>query len=285
MKALVFSRPGSLSIEELPCPEPHGDELLIKVAASGICGTDVHIFHGGFPCAFPLVPGHEFAGEVVAVGPECVRFQPGARVAVEPNIPCNNCPECLRGEHHYCRAMRVPGVNLPGGMAEYVLVNERAAFDIGALPWEHGALVEPLSCVVHATERLAPQLGEQVLVMGAGPIGVLMARLMRARGVRAVDILEREPERRRAAAALGLGRVFGDPVEISAKTYDACADATGASVLVAEAANRLVRPGAGVGVWGAGADGDDRSRSFPLLSRRNPAPGQLHLAQEQPAGH
>ncbi|MBB4266384.1 alcohol dehydrogenase catalytic domain-containing protein [Roseospira visakhapatnamensis] len=250
MKSLVFAQPGQMSIEDLPRPEPTGDEVLIKVEASGICGTDVHIFQGGFSCDYPLVPGHEFAGAVVEVGPACTRFKVGDRVAVEPNVPCNNCPECLRGEHHYCRNMVVPGVNRPGGMAEYVLVKERGAFDIGTLPYDLGALVEPLSCVVHAAERLAPQVGERVLVMGAGPIGLLMGRMIRARGAARVDYLERNPDRRDYAARMGLGHVYDTTDAIPDKAYDAAADATGVSALVSEAVNRLVRPRGRVLVFG-----------------------------------
>jgi len=242
MKSLIISEPGKMAIAEAARPEPKGDELLIRVGASGICGTDVHIYNGSFTASYPVVPGHEFAGEAVAVGPDCKRFAPGARVAVEPNIPCNNCPECLRGEHHFCRNMVVPGVNRPGGMAEYVIVNERGAFDIGDLPFVEGALVEPLSCVIHATERLGVGWAEHALVMGAGPIGVMMGRLIKARGAARVDYLERNATRAARAAALGLGVVYASASEIADRVYDSVADATGASALVAEAANRMTRP-------------------------------------------
>jgi len=250
MKSLVFSEPGKMAIANVERPEPKGDELLIRLGASGICGTDVHIYNGDYTATFPLVPGHEFAGEVVAVGPDVVRFAPGARVAVEPNIPCNNCPECLRGEHHFCRNMMIPGCNRSGGMAEYVIVKERAAFDIGDLPFVQGALVEPLSCVFHAIERLGVGWAERSLVMGAGPIGVMMGRLIKARGAAQVDYLERNPTRAARAAALGLGAVYGSPSEIADRVYDSVADASGSSALVAEAANRLTRPRGRVLVFG-----------------------------------
>ncbi len=186
----------------------------------------------------------------MAVGPDCTRFAPGAHVAVEPNIPCNNCPECLRGEHHFCRNMIIPGVNRPGGMAEYVIVNERGAFDIGDLPFVEGALVEPLSCVVHATELLGVRWAEHTLVMGAGPIGVMMGRLIKARGAAQVDYLERNATRAARAAALGLGAVYASASEIADRVYDSVADASGASALVSEAANRLTRPRGRVLVFG-----------------------------------
>ncbi|MGD0764365.1 MAG: alcohol dehydrogenase catalytic domain-containing protein [Roseiarcus sp.] len=250
MKSLIISEPGKMAIAEVARPEPKGDELLIRLRASGICGTDVHMYHGDYTASFPLVPGHEFAGEAAAVGPDCARFAPGAHVAVEPNIPCNNCPECLRGEHHFCRNMMIPGCNRPGGMAEYVIVKERAAFDIGDLPFVQGALVEPLSCVIHATEQLGVGWAAHALVMGAGPIGVMMGRLIKARGAARVDYLERNATRAARAAALRLGKVYASASEIADRVYDCVADASGASALVAEAANRLTRPRGRVLVFG-----------------------------------
>jgi len=250
MKSLIISEPGKMAIAEVARPEPKGDELLIRLRASGICGTDVHMYHGDYTASFPLVPGHEFAGEAAAVGPDCARFAPGAHAAVEPNIPCNNCPECLRGEHHFCRNMMIPGCNRPGGMAEYVIVKERAAFDIGDLPFVQGALVEPLSCVIHATEQLGVGWAAHALVMGAGPIGVMMGRLIKARGAARVDYLERNATRAARAAALRLGKVYASASEIADRVYDCVADASGASALVAEAANRLTRPRGRVLVFG-----------------------------------
>jgi 2-desacetyl-2-hydroxyethyl bacteriochlorophyllide A dehydrogenase len=256
MKSLIISEPGKMAVADVARPEPEHDELLIRVRASGICGTDVHIYNGDFTASYPVVPGHEFAGEVVAAGPDCARVAPGARVAVEPNVPCNNCPECLRGEHHFCRNMVVPGVNRPGGMAEYVIVNERAAFDIGDLPFVEGALVEPLSCVLHGVERLGVGWAEHVLVMGAGPIGVMMGRLIKARGAARVDYLERNATRAARAADLGLGAVYASPSDIGDRVYDSVADASSASALVAEAANRLTRPRGRVLVFGVPHMGD-----------------------------
>jgi len=242
MRSLVIAEPRHAAIVETPLAEPVGDELLIRVRASGICGTDVHIFKGEFADGYPIIPGHEFAGEVVAVGPDCTRFAPGARVAVEPNIPCNNCPECLAGDHHFCRNMIVPGVNRPGGMAEYTVVAERAAFDIGDLPFVEGALCEPLSCCIHAVDRLGVGWGERVLVMGAGPISLMIGRLIKARGAGRVDFLARNGARARRIAALGLGSVYASLAEIEDRSYPSIVDATGAPELVAEAAERVARP-------------------------------------------
>ena len=241
MKALVFERPHELLVKEIDVPRAAADEVLIRVHACGICGTDIHILEGGFPGAYPLVPGHEFSGEVVAVGGDCRRIRVSDRVAVEPNVPCNNCPECLRGEHHYCRNMIVPGVTRGGGFAEYVAVKEWGVFSIGGLDYGRGALVEPLSCAIHAVERLAPRLGDRVLVMGAGPIGLLLGRLLKLYGVLHVDFLERLDERRATAAREGCGSVYAATDAVPEKYYECVVDATGVSALVGEAANRFVR--------------------------------------------
>lgn len=250
MKALVINRPGDMEVKEVPDPKPGPDEILIKVKASGICGTDVHILEGGFPGAYPLIPGHEFCGEVVEVGADCKRIKVGDRVAVEPNVPCNNCPECLRGDHHYCRNMIVPGVNRPGGFAEYVVVKEWGVFSVGDLGFAEGALVEPLSCVVHAVEQLSPKMGDRALVMGAGPIGLMLGRMLKTRGVVQVDYLERLDERRDYAAKEKSGAVFAKLEDVPEKSYECVLDATGVSALVSEAATRFVRSRGKVLIFG-----------------------------------
>ena len=250
MLVVLFSSPGKMSIQEMDVPVPGCDELLVKVRASGICSTDVHIYRGGFFAEYPLVPGHEFAGDVVSCGDACTRFKPGDRVAIEPNIPCNNCSECLRGAHHYCQNMIIPGVNRPGGLAEYVLVKERSAFSIGSLSYVEGALVEPLSCVVHAVERIAPKMCDRVLVMGAGPIGLLLGRVVKFAGAGQVDYLERSDERRQLALSAGCIQAFSAMNDIPDKSYECVIDATGVSDLVSEAANRLTRSKGRVLVFG-----------------------------------
>lgn len=250
MKALVITGPNDLRIRDVPTPECGSDEVLIKVRASGICGTDVHILAGSFPATYPLIPGHEFAGEVIAVGDKCSRIRVGDRVAIEPNIPCNNCPACLRGDHHYCQNMLVPGVKQAGGFGEYVAVKEYAVFNIGSLDYVSGALVEPLSCVIHSLQRLSPEFGDKVLVMGAGPIGLLIGRTLRARGVAKVDYLERLPDRQQYAREIFQCEVFTAIEEVADFSYESVIDATGISPLVEDAANRLVRARGKVLIFG-----------------------------------
>ena len=158
--------------------------------ASGICGTDIHIFNGEYLGAYPVIPGHEFSGVVVSTGSQITRFKVGDRVAVEPNIACDNCVHCLNNRQNFCLNWQALGVTLPGGMEQYVTAPEKAAFSIGDLPFEVGAFVEPLSCVVHGIERVRLRLADQVAILGAGPIGNLILQMARLQGAAQISVLE-----------------------------------------------------------------------------------------------
>ena len=167
MKAVQITKPNQVELIELPTPEPKEDEVLIQVMASGICGTDIHIFRGEYLGTYPITPGHELAGTVAATGSGVQRFRPGDRVAVEPNIACNSCPACLANRQNFCENWKAIGVTLPGGMAELVLAPENAVFSIGSLPFRAAAFVEPLSCVLHGMQRADPRPADRILVVGA----------------------------------------------------------------------------------------------------------------------
>src|SRR5664280_45749 len=122
MKAAVVLQPKQIAMQELPLPEPAPGELLIRVMASGICGTDVHIFLGEYLGSYPIIPGHEFGGVIEQVGSAVTRFKVGDRVAVEPNLPCDNCVNCLNNRQNFCLNWQAVGVTRPGGMAQFVSV-------------------------------------------------------------------------------------------------------------------------------------------------------------------
>ncbi|HAF86462.1 MAG TPA: L-threonine 3-dehydrogenase, partial [Sphaerochaeta sp.] len=131
MKALVIERPNTAIVKEVPIPEVGKGEIRIKVQASGICGTDIHIYRGEYLGSYPTIPGHEFAGIVDAVGEGVTRFALDDHVAVEPNISCNNCSACFSGRPNFCENWQGIGVTRSGGFAQYVVVPETAAFSIG----------------------------------------------------------------------------------------------------------------------------------------------------------
>jgi 2-desacetyl-2-hydroxyethyl bacteriochlorophyllide A dehydrogenase len=228
MKSVVIERPNEISIVEREIPEPGPRELMIQVMASGICGTDLHIYRGEYMGRYPVIPGHEFSGVVAAVGSGVTRFQAGDRVAVEPNIACDNCVNCLNNRQNFCLNWQAIGVTLPGGMEEFVIVPERTAFPIGDVPFEVGAFMEPLSCVVHGIKRARIGLADHVAIFGAGPIGDLMIQMARIQGAAHITVLEINSGRAELAGQLGADRVVAGFDELQPDTFDIVIDATGA---------------------------------------------------------
>ena len=227
MKSVVIERPNAISVMEQDVPEPGPGQVMIQVMASGICGTDLHIYRGEYMGNYPVIPGHEFSGVVMAIGSGVTRFRVGERVAVEPNIACDNCVNCLNNRQNFCLNWQAVGVTLPGGMEEYVLVPEKAVFSIGDLPFEVGAFMEPLSCVVHGVERARIRLGDHVAIFGAGPIGILMIQMARIQGAAHVTVLEINSGRADLASQMGADRVVSSFEELQPDTYDIVIDATG----------------------------------------------------------
>ncbi len=226
MRALCIEQPNAARVIETPDPQPGPGEVLIRVMASGICGTDIHILRGEYLGDYPVIPGHEFAGVVEAVGAGISRFRVGDRVAVEPNIACDNCDACLQNRQNFCRNWQAVGVTRPGGMAELVVAPEKAVFAIGALPFEAGAFVEPLSCVLHGIERARIRAGDRVAVLGAGPIGVLLLQVARLHGAGELTVVERQPARL-AFAASWADHALDALDALEADAYDVVIDATG----------------------------------------------------------
>lgn len=232
MRAAVIEAPGKIIVTDVPTPVPGPHDVLIKVIASGICGTDVHIFAGDYVGSYPIIPGHELSGVVDAVGGEVRRFRRGDRVAVEPNIACDNCAACLNNRQNFCENWQAVGVTLPGGMAEYVVAPEKAVFDIGSMSFRHGAFVEPLACVLHGVERTDFRLGDRVLIIGAGPIGNLLTRSVLLQGACEITQVDKNPARlelaRGAGAAITTASLDGLPMH----AYDVVVDATGVPELM-----------------------------------------------------
>lgn len=262
MKSLRISAPGQTRIIDLPLPTPGHGEVLLRVMASGICGTDVHILRGEYMGGYPVIPGHEFSGIVEAVGEGVTRVKPGERAAVEPNIPCEHCEECLNNRENFCLNWKAVGVSLPGGMSEYVLAPQQAVFATGELPFDQGAFMEPLSCVLHGLEQLSPRPGERVLLAGAGPIGMLLLRGLRLGGVSQVDVVERGAGRLALAASEGAGEAWSSLEQARGGGYDCAVDATGSPAVMA-ALLEPVRPGGRV-LWFGVPPKDSRLELSPF---------------------
>lgn len=258
MKAARINQPGQMEMIDIPVPVPAENEVVVRVMASGICGTDIHIFRGEYLGSYPVIPGHEFAGVVEKVGSLVTRYQPGDRVAVEPNISCNNCVNCLNNRQNFCAHWQGVGVTRPGGMAQYVVVPENAAFDIGDLPFEQGAFVEPLSCVIHGMQRLDMGLADHAAILGAGPIGLLILKIARLQGARRVVMVDKNPRRAEFALQTGADEVFTSLDSLPQDEFDVVIDASGALPVMARTLN-YVRYGGKVLLFGVPPAGKEMS--------------------------
>ena len=187
---------------------------------------------------------------MVAKGERVSRFHSGDRVAVEPNIACDNCYNCLNNRQNFCLNWQAAGRHAAGGMAEYVVAPEKVVFDIRALPYDEAAFVEPLSCVVYGIERAEIRLADRVAILDGGPIGLLLLQVARSRGVADITVLERQPARLELAKAYGARKCTGDLGELSDSGYDVVIDATGAPQVMAHTVS-LARRRHGAALWRA----------------------------------
>jgi D-arabinitol dehydrogenase (NADP+) len=227
MRAAVIEKPGIITIKHVLDPKPRENEILIKVKASGICGTDIHIFRGEYLGGYPIIPGHEFSGIVVETGSSVTRFKSGDRVAVEPNISCNNCDPCLSNRQNFCKNWSAIGVTREGGMAEYVAVPEQAAFSIGNLDFPSAALMEPLACVLHGVQKTGVSLADRVAILGAGPIGLLLLNTILLKGASEITVLDKNESRLKRAEESGASSVLTSFDNLPKDHFDLVIDATG----------------------------------------------------------
>ena len=204
MRAAIIKSAGNVSVETVDDPTPGSGEVIVEVAACGLCGTDLHILEGEFAPSLPVIPGHEFAGRIVALGPDALDVREGDRVAVDPSLYCYQCHYCRIGHNNLCLRWGAIGVTEPGGAAQYVAV---PAANCARLP-DHletadATLIEPLSCVVRGYDVLRSQLGSHVLIYGAGTMGLMMLELAKRVGAVSVDIVDVNPDRLTVARQLG----------------------------------------------------------------------------------
>ena len=209
MKRAMLRGPGDLTVEECVKPEPGPGEVIVRVAACGICGSDLHSFKGEHPLViYPVTPGHEFAGTVSATGEGVDPGLEGSLACVEPSLFCGQCPQCRSGRYNICDSLRVMGFQAPGAMCEYVAV---PAHRLHMLPGDAdllaGALAEPAAVGVHAVARSDLKSGEKALVIGAGVIGLMVLKAALARGCEVV-VVEENAERAARAAGFGAADSF-----------------------------------------------------------------------------
>jgi 2-desacetyl-2-hydroxyethyl bacteriochlorophyllide A dehydrogenase len=204
VRAAVIKSPGEVAVETVDDPTPASGEVVVEVAACGLCGTDLHILEGEFAPSLPVIPGHEFAGQVVARDANALGVSEGDRVAVDPSLYCHQCHYCRIGHNNLCQRWGAIGVTVSGGAAQYVAV---PAANCVRLP-DHietadATLIEPLSCAVRGYDVLRSQLGSHVLIYGAGTMGLMMLELAKRVGAVSVDLVDVNPERLVVARQLG----------------------------------------------------------------------------------
>lgn len=204
MKAVRLEAVGSIALREVDKPDIGPDELLVRVEACGVCGTDRHLFHGEFPCTPPVTPGHEFSGTIEAIGKSVSGFAVGDRVTGDPNIACGRCAHCHAGRVNLCSNLRAIGIHRDGGFAEYLALPQKQAFLLPAsLKPTHGAFCEPLGCCLHGVDLAEIRPGSSVVVLGGGVIGLLTVQLARLAGATTIILSTRQASRRALAEDLG----------------------------------------------------------------------------------
>ncbi|MFF7197260.1 zinc-dependent alcohol dehydrogenase family protein [Streptomyces sp. NPDC008079] len=245
MKAAVISSPGVVGIETVDDPAPGPRDVVVQVAACGLCGTDLHILQGEFAPTLPIVPGHEFAGEIVAVGSEVRELAVGDQVAVDPSLYCHECHYCRIGRSNLCERWAAIGVTVPGGAAEFAVA---PVANCVKLP-EHirtvdAALIEPLSCAVRGYDILRSQLASHVLIYGSGTMGLMMLELAKRTGAATVDVVDINEERLTTATSLGCSQVATNADEIARpRGWDVVIDATGNAQAIQDALDRVGKGG------------------------------------------
>ena len=218
MKSIVFHGAHNVSLDNIPVPVPQRDQVLIKVKACGVCGTDIHIYEGAkgaADCVPPTVLGHEFSGIIESVGEGVCEWKAGDRVAVDPNNTCGECKWCLSGKAHFCTNMIGTGTTSNGGFAEYCVVHKRQLNRIAdSLSFEEGAMAEPVSCCLHGMDLTNVKQGDNVLIIGGGAIGQIMLRLCRLAGAGELVLAEHHENKRRLALASGATAAFASADEV-----------------------------------------------------------------------
>ena len=247
MRAVVFAEPGRWSLENVPEPDVGPRDVLVRVEAVGLCGTDLHVLDGEFaPTVFPIIPGHETSGVVEAVGNEVSEFAPGDRVSVDPTLTCGSCAFCAVGRSNLCENWNGSGVGRTNGStAEFLLSpvgNVHRLAD--GVDLALAALIEPLSCAIRGFDLLPRRMGEHYLIYGAGTMGLMMAQLAPRAGAASVTVIDRNPARLDVAKEVGVAELALSADEVARRGgWDVVIDCTGVVAAIEDGLGRVRRGG------------------------------------------
>ncbi|ANZ35758.1 alcohol dehydrogenase [Lentzea guizhouensis] len=245
MKAAVITGVGSVEVTTVDDPKCGPREVVVDVAACGLCGTDLHILQGEFAPTLPVVPGHEFAGTIVEIGSQVNELKVGDRVAVDPSLYCYECRMCRNGKNNLCERWAAIGVTTAGGAAEFAVAPVANCVKLpDHVRVEDAALIEPLSCAVRGYDVLRSQMASRVLIYGSGTMGLMMLQLGKLTGASSIEIVDLNAERLKTAVQLGVTGTAASADELDRpQGWDVVIDATGNEKAIQDGLGRVAKGG------------------------------------------
>lgn len=209
MQQAIMIAPGQIQFRDVPVPEVQPDQIKVKMKRIGVCGSDIHVYHGKHPyTSYPVVQGHEVSAEVVEVGSQVTNVSVGDKVTIQPQVVCGKCYPCTHGRYNVCEELKVMGFQTTGIASEYFVTDAKKAVKLpDDMSWDHGAMIEPLAVAVHAVRLAGDMTGKKAVVLGGGPIGNLVAQTIKAMGAEDVLLSELSQYRLETARKCGIKAV------------------------------------------------------------------------------
>ena len=206
MKQEVMTAPGKIEFHDIPIPELAQNDVLVKIMRIGVCGSDIHVYHGKHPYTdYPVTQGHEVSGKIEKIGSGVKNLKPGDKVTIQPQVVCDQCYPCTHGKYHICDNLKVMGFQTTGAGSEFFVVDSEKIIKLpDDMTYEQGAMIEPCAVAVHAVSRGGDINGFNVIVLGAGPIGNLVGQTAKALGAKAVMIADLSDFRLKIAKEVGI---------------------------------------------------------------------------------
>ncbi len=245
MKAALITGVGTVEVTTVDDPRCGPREVVVDVAACGLCGTDLHILQGEFAPTLPVVPGHEFAGTIVEIGSQVNELKVGDRVAVDPSLYCHECRMCRSGKSNLCERWAAIGVTTAGGAAEFAVAPVANCVKLpDHVRTEDAALIEPLSCAVRGYDVLRTQMASRVLIYGSGTMGLMMLQLGKLTGASSIEVVDLNAERLKTAVQLGVTATAASADELDRpQGWDVVIDATGNEKAIQDGLGRVAKGG------------------------------------------